>query len=449
MTHPSYTPPNRLVVHLTEGADAIKRRYPEISLSGFGPEQIAKIIDPTTDRVWGYVVVDKLIRGDTSIGGNRHKPDLTLVEVANLAREMTLKNAAARLGIAGGKSGIIVDPDYFKCWDGESSDSPSYQQRLMEKRDLMEKCAEAIAYLYGYTIAPDMGTDGDDMEHIYNHFKKMFGNQHCRGGIGRKSGIDIDRWGCTAYGLLVAAQVAEKYVPGVHLDGARVSINGYGNVGRYAAEFFARCGAKIIAVNDYHGVLYNKEGLDLNVLSEVGNGENGIMDYDGEAEKWDARCKERDAILGELFKIPCDILIPAAVRDVIHENNVQYVDAKVILEGANGPVSSKLEKRLFENKRIVSISDFIANSGGVIAAFVELEMDRDPIYAERVQKKDGTGREYITNLISSIIGENVTEIFDRISVANKQNNVLYFRDEAIALAEQYLTCPTLIKDVRL
>jgi len=449
---PVYSPPSRLVMKLTEGKENIKKRYANIRFTKFGPEQICEIFDPITDIVWGYVVVDKLIRGDTSIGGNRHKIDLTLEEVVNLAADMTLKNAVARLGVGGGKSGIRVNPDYFKIWEGETEESPSYIRRREEKRDLMEKFAEAIAFLKSYTIAPDMGTDGKDMQNIYSLFEKMFGKNHGRGGTGREGCLDIDGWGSTAYGLLQAAKAFEQHFDEFHIEGVRVSINGFGNVGGFSAKLFAEEGAKIIAVNDYHGVLYNENGLDIDELLMVRKNKDGVMEYKRDAVRYDARNsdgEEKRKILEELFKIPCDILIPAAVRNVIHIENYKDVDTKVILQGANGPVSAEIEEKLYREKEIISITDWIANSGGVIAAYLELEMDRSPAYSEIVRSSDGIGKKYVNKRIGDTVGENVRQILERMEVAKRHGKEVLFRDSAIELAEGYLTCPARIKDVRL
>ncbi len=449
---PTYNKPSRLVMKVTEGEENIKKNYPDVKFTKFGPNQICEIFDPATGIVWGYVVVDKLIRGNTSIGGNRHKKDLTMEEVANLAGEMTLKNAAARLGVAGGKSGIRVNPDYFKMWEGENEESSTYIKRKEEKRDLMKKYAEAIAYLESYTIAPDMGTDGKDMQDVYKYFEKIFGENHSRGGVGREGALDIDGWGCTAYGLLQSAKAVEEHFGDFHIENARVSINGFGNVGGFAAKFFAEEGAKIIAVNDCPGVLYNEDGLDVDELLVIRKSNNGIMEYTGEAVRYDARnCneKEKRKILEKLFKIPCDILIPAAVRDVIHSENYKDVDAKIILPGANGPVHAEIEKKLYQEKEIISITDWIANSGGVITTHIELEMDRSPAYSENVKSLDGTGRKYVNKRIGDTVKENTNEILDRIEVARKRGKNLLFRDTAIELAEGYLSCPARIKDVRL
>ncbi|MFC1558182.1 Glu/Leu/Phe/Val dehydrogenase [candidate division KSB1 bacterium] len=447
-----YTPPLRLIIRISEGEDNIRREYPDIPVTQFGPNQICEVFDPTTNIVWGYVAIDKLIRGDTSIGGCRLKEDLSVREVVSLAGDMTMKNAGSRLGVTGGKSGVKTNPDYFKMREGETEDSTDYKKRKEEKKDLMEKYAEAIAYLPSYTIAPDMGTDGTDMLNIYRWFEKIFGKNHSRGGTGREGGLDIDGWGSTAYGLLHAAQAIEKFFDWLHIEGARVVINGFGNVGGMAAKIFTEKGAKIIAVNDYHGVLHNKNGLDVNGLFSVIKHKDGIMAYEGEAIRYDAReseGKERENILGELFKIPCDILIPAAVRDVIHEKNYKDIDAKIIIPGANGPVAPEIENKLYDEKGIITLTDWIVNAGGVIAAYIEYEMDRNKSYAEIVTKADGTGREYVNDRIGNTISENVTEIADRIASSRKRGDSLYFRDAAVELAEGNLISPARIKDVRL
>ena len=137
------------------------------------------------------------------------------------------------------------------------------------------------------------------------------------------------------------------------------------------------------------------------------------------------------------------------MRDVIHVENYKDINAKIILEGANGPVSPEIEEKLYREKDIISITDWIANSGGVIAAYLELEMDRSPAYAEIVRSPDGIGKKYVNKRIGDTVSENVRQILERMEVAKRDGKELLFRDSAIELAEGYLICPARIKDVRL
>lgn len=449
---PFYKPPNRLEIKMTDGEEEIRINYPDIKNKKFGPNQICEIFDPTTNIVWGYVAVDRLIRGDTSIGGIRFRQDLTLEEVVNLASDMTYKNSGAKLGVAGGKSGMRINPDYFKIWEGETDESPSFIKRKEEKKELMEMIAGAIAHMNSYTIAPDMGTDGRDMLNIYMFYEKMFGKNHGRGGLGREGALDIDGWGCTAQGLLQVAKSVENHFNWFHIENAKVSINGFGNVGGYTAKLLSEEGAKIIAVNDYNGVICDEKGLNVDELLSLRKDKDGIMGYQGEAIRYDARKfdgKKKRKVLEELFKIPCDMLIPAAVRDVIHSDNYKNIDTKIIIPGANGPVPENIEKKIYFEKRIITMTDWIVNAGGVMATYFELEMDRNPQYAEIVKRSDGVGKEYVNKRIGETISENVIQIFEMMEIAKKVGKELLFRDASVELAEEYLTSSEKINDVRL
>ena len=172
-------------------------------------------------------------------------------------------------------------------------------------------------------------------------------------------GIPLDQIGATGFGLAVCAEVAQDFC-NMKLDSASVVIQGFGNVGTHAARYLGERGARLIAASDLDGTLYDPAGLDIARLTEIKRETGRVTDYDG-GEKLPP-----EAFIG----IPCDILVPAARPDAIDEDNVAHLNCKLVLQGANIPVTPRAE-RILHDRGILSIPDFVANAGGVICASVE------------------------------------------------------------------------------
>ncbi len=234
-------------------AEDMKDRF---SHSSWEPVGRYRMLDPDSGRVWGFIVVDQLQRGP-GLGGIRVAPDLTLGEVMRLAYVMTLKNSAANLPLGGGKSGIIADAEILRS-------EPAM------KKELIAKFAEAAFEVDQYIPAPDMGTDEQDIQLIYDIYSAKLGTKdHRRGGAGRPpelGGVPIDDWGLTAHGLFAAAETLETIDSGLDLNHCDVVVQGYGNVGSRIAEKLAARGARIVGASDIHAALWNPEGLDLETL---------------------------------------------------------------------------------------------------------------------------------------------------------------------------------------
>lgn len=381
------------------------------------PEKIYRLFNPDGNETVGFVAIDNLSRGP-GLGGIRLAPGVTLWEVCGLASAMTLKSAAALLPLGGAKSGLIGDP---------RSLSPS------DKAELIARVAEAFWQIPEYIPGPDMGTDEVDMQRVYNVFSKNHGRaHHGRGAIGRPpatGGFPIDDWGITAHGLFAAAQAAEKHLPDFRIAGARAIVQGFGNVGHAIAEKLAAAGARIVGASDITGAVYQPEGLDLNELSAARRRPDGLAGYRGRIQT-----RFDPGTLDRLLERSCDLLIPAARPNAIHEINVTQIQAKLILQGANNPVRSICEHYLYK-KGIVNLSDFIVNAGGVIAGAVELKADMDPDFDRTVRSDGASGRLFLERLVSRIIGENVAEVFDR---QKKSGSKLNWRDAAVQLAKERL-----------
>jgi glutamate dehydrogenase (NAD(P)+) len=345
-----------------------------------GPQKIVHIYEPGLD-LKAILVVDNIAAGP-SIGGTRMAHDVNLEECVRLARAMTLKNAAAGLPHGGGKSVVFADP---------SMPAP-------EKEQIMRAFACAIGDIADFIPGPDMGTDEQCMGWVKDEIGRAAGLPREIGGI------PLDEIGATGFGLAAAANVAKDYC-GLDLNGARVAIQGFGAVGRHAARFLVEQGAVLVAAADSAGTLSDPNGLNLEALIELKRDGKRLTDaQDGEK-------RDREAIVG----IDCDIWIPAARPDVLHEGNVEQVKARIILEGANIPATEAAERRLHE-RGVLVIPDFIANAGGVICASVEFHGGSEGAAFEAIEEK---------------ITRNTREVLEAMKTSGAQP-----RDAAIALAEQ-------------
>jgi glutamate dehydrogenase (NAD(P)+) len=374
-----------------------------------------QIIDPETNRVWGYVCIDNTQRGP-GLGGIRMTPNIRLNEVSRLARAMTLKNSAACLPYGGGKAGLIAN------------DSRLYNDPEL-KSLLIDKFSDALFKLDNYLPAPDMGTDERDIQIIYNnHSEKLSLVTHNRGGVGRPvecGGIPIDDWGLTAHGLFSAALTLEDILDKFKIKNSKIVIQGFGNVGCPTAIKLKEKGALIVGASDINGGLWHSGGLDIEELSKIRKQSGGLSNYSKPIEKKFGTDK-----VDWLLEAPCDILIPAARPDAITAKNIDRIDCRLILQGANTPSSKPVEYYLKHRRNILSLTDFIVNTGGVIGCAVEQKMLRDKKYSMKVQQKDA--RTYTENLIFDTVAKNVKDVFSRMAKDS------IFRDAAIDLAMERL-----------
>jgi len=347
-----------------------------------GPAKIVHITEPAID-LRAIVVIDNVACGP-AIGGLRMAPDVSVEECVRLARAMTLKNAAAGLPHGGGKSVIFGDP----------------RMALGEKERMIRAFACAIGDLKDYIPGPDMGTDERCMAWIQDEIGRSVGLPPEIGGI------PLDEIGATGYGVVVACEVAQGFCD-VTLEGARVVIQGFGSVGKHAARFLAEKGTVLVGASDSKGALHDPGGIDVVELVALKERGGSVGDYPG-GEKGD-----RDAVLD----MPCEIWVPAARPDVIRADNAERLRAKLVVQGANIPVTGEAEAALHA-RGVLSIPDFIANAGGVICAAVEYH---------------GGNQTQAFQTIADKVGRNT----ERVLEAAKAGNLLP-RAAALALAERRL-----------
>lgn len=344
----------------------------------FGPTKIVHVCVPSAD-LKGILVVDNVAAGP-SIGGLRMAPDVSVAECFRLARAMTLKNAAAGLPHGGGKSVIFGDPGMPRA----------------EKETLIRAMACALADISDYIFGPDMGTDEQSMAWIKDEIGRSVGLPAEIGGI------PLDVIGATGWGLSHAVEVAMPYCD-FELAGARVAVQGFGAVGKHAARFLADKGAVLVAASDSSGCVVDADGLNIQDMINWKNDGNKLSDY-GCGERFD-----REAIID----VECDIWIPAARPDVIQKSNVHRLNTRLLVQGANIPVTYEAEQILFE-KGVVCVPDFIANAGGVICAAMEYQ---------------GASRSAAFQTIEDKLRENTSQVLS----LSKRNNVPP-RDAAIEMA---------------
>ena len=311
-----------------------------VEYDGFGPEKVIEVYHPKTG-MRGWVVIDNTALGPGK-GGIRFTPSVSMDEVARLARAMTWKNSLAGLPFGGAKSGIIGDPKNMS---------------QKEKDEFMKVFGEAVKCVCPslYVAAPDINT----AEHEMEIFAKAVGTyKACTGKPRRMRGIPHEL-GSTGFGVFEAGAIACKFA-NIDLKKATVAIEGFGNVGEFAAKYFSEAGAKIIAVSDSKGVIHNTYGLDFARLKQMKNRHGTVTAY------------EPGEILPNksILTVTADILVTAAVPDLILEEDVHNIAARVIIEGSNIPTTPKIEQMLFE-RGILVVPDFVANAGGVISSYVE------------------------------------------------------------------------------
>jgi glutamate dehydrogenase (NAD(P)+) len=301
----------------------------------------------------GYRALHSRVRGPGK-GGIRYHPDVTEDEVRALASWMTWKCAVADVPFGGAKGGIVCDP------------------KSLSENELRRITRRFISEL-GDTIgphtdipAPDVNTTAQTMAWIYDTYQMMHpGSNSLPVVTGKPLGIggSLGRREATAQGALYITRraLARGAVPGLEsLDGATVAIQGFGNAGAIAAELFAATGARIIAVSDSRGGIHRPEGLDPAALNDHKEKTRSVTGFEG------ARAVSNE----ELLELPCDVLIPAALENQIRGDNAACIQARLVVEAANGPTTPEAD-RILHDRGIPVLPDILANSGGVTVSYFE------------------------------------------------------------------------------
>jgi len=299
------------------------------------------------DSVVGYRVQHNNTRGPFK-GGIRYHHHVDIDEVRSLATLMTWKTALIDIPYGGGKGGIGINPR-------------DYSTTELER--ISRKFFRAIDPIIGVNIdipAPDVNTNAQIMSWFMDEYSQIHGySPGIVTGKPLELGGSEGREAATGRGTaIITREAAEKW--NIDLEGAKVVVQGFGNVGSYAAKFLDEYGCKIIGVSDVSGGLYEPEGFDLDEL----------FNYNRDHKTIDGNQQGKKISNEELLALECDFLIPAALGSAINKQNVDSLNCKIIIEAANGPVTGDAADKLWE-KQIPIIPDILTNAGGVTVSYFE------------------------------------------------------------------------------
>jgi len=299
------------------------------------------------ETVMGYRVQHVLSMGPTK-GGIRYAPDVNLGEVTALAILMSWKSAIVGLPYGGAKGGVAIDPTPLS---------------RSEKQRVTRRYTAELLPIIGVDKdipAPDLGTDEQTMAWIMDTYSNFVGSPQPGIVTGKPASLggSITRRESTGRGA-VAIGVAAMDKLNLKYSESTIAIQGFGNVGMYAALDSYERGAKVIAVSDIGGAIYNPKGIHIPELFKHMAKNVSVNNFDG-AEPYPE----------SILEINCDVLIPAAVGGVITSSNARNIKAKVIIEGANSPTTLNADK-ILQDSDILLVPDILANAGGITASYFE------------------------------------------------------------------------------
>lgn len=282
-------------------------------------------------------------------GGIRYHQDVSLSEVAALATLMTFKCSLLSLPLGGGKGGVRVDPT---------------QLSRTEKQNLTRRFTSELGHAIGPQVdipAPDMGTDPQTMAWIMDTYSQEVGYSQPSVVTGKpvEIGGSLGRAGATGLGVVFSAEKALE-TRKQKLEGTTMVIQGFGNVGQHAALYAFQRGAQVLAVSDVGGGIYDAKGLNIPDVIKYVNDNKSVKGYP----------KAEPISNEDILTLKCEVLAPCAMENVITKDNAHKVQAKFVIEGANGPCTNEGSKILYEND-ILAVPDILANGGGVIVSYFE------------------------------------------------------------------------------
>lgn len=364
--------------------DRARLKYPKRSMTVTLPIHRD---DGSTEVFFGYRVQHFLTLGPTK-GGLRYHPDVTLGEVAALAMWMSWKCALTGLPYGGAKGGIACDPRKM---------SPAELERLTRRFT-----QEMIPFIGPQVdvMAPDVGTNEQVMAWMMDTYSIHAGYTVPSIVTGKPIGIggSLGRREATGRGVAYLVNRATDTL-GLDISKATAVVQGYGNVGSIAALSLGRYGAKVIAVSDVNGGIYNARGIDLFALEKHVSKTKTVIGF-----------SEAEPITNEeLLLLPCDILVPAALERVITEANAGKIKCRILAEAANGPTTPEADLILNQRPEIFVIPDIICNAGGVVVSYFEWVQDLQSFF---------WGETEITDKLFRILESAFTQI---VNVSRKQN----------------------------
>jgi glutamate dehydrogenase (NAD(P)+) len=301
----------------------------------------------------GYRVQYNITLGPAK-GGIRYHPDVSLDEVTALAAWMTWKCAVAGIPFGGGKGGIICDPTKMSPREIEALT----RRYIAEIVDLIGPDKDVPA--------PDVNTNEQVMAWVMDTYSMHVGTTVTSVVTGKpvEMGGSLGRREATGRGVMIVTREALRHL-GLEVIGATVAVQGFGNVGSVSALLLQRIGAKVVAVTDWKGGVFNPKGLDIGKLIEWTKEHKTVAGF----PQGDPLAQDK------LFELDVDILIPAALENQITMENAPKIRAKIVAEGANGPTTPDANNHLHE-RGIFVIPDILANAGGVTTSYFEWVQDR-------------------------------------------------------------------------
>jgi len=329
-------------------------RYPKRETTVHFPVQLD---DGSTQIFRGYRVWHNLARGPAK-GGIRFHPNSDLDEIRALAMLMTWKCACVKIPYGGAKGGVTCDPKTLS---------------LRELEHLTRRFTTEISDMIGPDSdipAPDVNTNAQIMAWMMDTYSMHRG--YSVPGVVTGKPVSIGgsegRQEATGRGVVYTIQEAAKAID-LDLHGARVVVQGFGNAGDAAARFIGELGAKVIAVSDSRGGVFNGDGLDLPLVTR----------HKQETGSVTGTPRTRAISNEELFELDCDILIPAALEGVITERNAPRIRARIVAEAANGPTSPEADD-ILRQRGVMVIPDILCNAGGVTVSYFEWVQDREEFF---------------------------------------------------------------------
>lgn len=280
--------------------------------------------------------------------GTRIRPDLTLDEIKALGLFMTIKHCAADIPAGGAKGGVKADP------------------AKLSKRDMEQLVRAFVRNLqprgaWADVPGADIGTGEQAMAWMLDEFEQITGI-HSPAAINDKPPIlggSLGGEAATGRGVFLTLKAAAEDL-GMDVSGSRVVVQGFGQVGSALAELLHQAGARIVAVSDVFGGIHAPDGIDIQKLKDQVARTAKVADFPG------SQAVSND----EIFGLECDIIVPAAVQSVIHKDNAGAVKARLIVEGANGPVTTEADQ-ILADKKVTVVPDVVANSGGATVCHFE------------------------------------------------------------------------------
>jgi len=347
----------------------------EVSKVLRNPQKLVKVSLPITmdngkvEVFEGYRCVHSTYLGPSK-GGIRFAMDVNQDEVMALAAWMSFKCAVANLPYGGGKGGVKCDPRKLSVGELER---------------ITRAYTMALADVFGVDKdipAPDMGTSGREMAWILDEFNKIHGEDNPGVVTGKPIiiGGSLGRDAATGRGVMVCTKAALKKL-NIDPKNATAAVQGFGNVGGHAARLISEQGIKIVAISDHTGAFYNEKGIDVKAALEyAAKNDRVLKGFKGGTEITNE----------DLLTCKCDVLVPAALQNVITEEIATKINAKIVVEGANGPTVPEAD-HVMREKNILVVPDILANSGGVTVSYFEWVQNKMGYYwseAEVNQKHD-------------------------------------------------------------